>query len=898
MQRGVRAMVMSCLASFATGFFGTIPCLGENAAVAPAPKLEQVIVVFKTHFDIGYTDLARNVVDRYRTSMIDKALDVCDSTDQLPPDHRFVWTVPGWPMRQILWPGQTRGRRERLERAIREGRLVWHALPGSLHTESLDLEDIVRGLRFSSDLSRAFDMESPRDAKMTDVPSHAWILPTILKHAGVEFLHLGCNSASASPDVPRLFWWEGPDGSRLLTMYEASGYGSGLKPPEDWPHKTWLALIHTGDNHGPPTPDEVRFLLDRAKEELPEAKIRMGRLADFGDAILQENPDLPVVRGDMPDTWIHGIMSMPVESKLARNLRPEIGALEILNSLLSIWGVAPPPASKTITAAYEGSLMYGEHTWGHSVPLNRRLYGKAWEEARARGEYARLEESWQEHGAYIRGAQDLVAPALADTMTALAGAVAVEGPRVVVFNPLPWTRDDVVTVAVSDGLASGLKDLDSGETVPVEVGGDRLRFIARGLPPLGYRTYVPGAAQSTSKGLIADAASGVIENSRFKIKLDPARGVVASLVDKRDGKELVDKKSPWSFGQYLYERFDADVNQRYYDTYCKYIPGWVGHFARFDMPPAKEVPYSVSSPKDFEIDVQRTPVAVTARMTAAADVPMAHTVSLQVTLYRSQSYVDLEWTITDKEPDTWPEAGWLCLPFAVDRPSFRLGRLGSVIDPARDIIRGSNHEVFCLSTGMTVTGPDGRGVALCSPDAPLVSLGRPGVYRYTRQFSSRKPVVFVNLFNNVWGTNFQQWIDGSWSSGVRIWVTGQEGVGSGLVAPSWETRSRAKAAMASGSPGELPVMQSGIELSSPEVLVTALEPNPDGQGVLLRLWEQAGKDGTCRIRLPDGLGAVEAQPCDLRGRPQGSPIPIRDGRFEVKLSHFAPKSLVLKAASD
>jgi hypothetical protein len=41
----------------------------------------------------------------------------------------------------------------------------------------------------------------------------------MLKHAGVEFFHIGCNEGVASPDLPRLFWWEGPDGSRVLTMY-------------------------------------------------------------------------------------------------------------------------------------------------------------------------------------------------------------------------------------------------------------------------------------------------------------------------------------------------------------------------------------------------------------------------------------------------------------------------------------------------------------------------------------------------------------------------------------------------------------------------------------------------------------------------------------------------------
>ena len=35
-------------------------------------------LVFKSHFDIGYSALARDVVHEYRTSMIDKAMDVMD----------------------------------------------------------------------------------------------------------------------------------------------------------------------------------------------------------------------------------------------------------------------------------------------------------------------------------------------------------------------------------------------------------------------------------------------------------------------------------------------------------------------------------------------------------------------------------------------------------------------------------------------------------------------------------------------------------------------------------------------------------------------------------------------------------------------------------------------------
>jgi alpha-mannosidase len=105
----------------------------------PAPGVSEVIVVFKTHFDIGYTDMARAIVQRYRTTMIDQALDVVDRNRALPPDRRFVWTLPGWPLAQIAgdWAGQTSERMKRVEAAFREGRFVVHALPFTMHTELL-----------------------------------------------------------------------------------------------------------------------------------------------------------------------------------------------------------------------------------------------------------------------------------------------------------------------------------------------------------------------------------------------------------------------------------------------------------------------------------------------------------------------------------------------------------------------------------------------------------------------------------------------------------------------------------------------------------------------------------------------------------------------------------------
>jgi hypothetical protein len=872
-------------------------------AGAPSPKVEQVIVVFKTHFDIGYTDLARNVVNRYRTSMIDKALDVCEDAKNMPPEQRFVWTVPGWPMAQILWPGQTAERRERTLQAIHDGRLVWHALPGSLHTESLDLEDLVRGMRFSSDLSRQTGTPLPLDAKMTDVASHTWILATILKRAGVEFLHIGSNSESASPELPRLYWWQGPDGSRLLTMYTAGGYGTGLKAPDGWPSKTWLALIHTNDNEGPPTSADVRKLVEQAKRELPGVKLRFGRLSDFADAVLKEKPSLPVVRADMPDTWIHGIGSMPVETALARRIRPQIGTLECLCTLLGGWGVKVPDVKAAVATAYEGSMLFGEHTWGCSGEIIGWKYGEAWEKDRLakKAAYDFAEESWSEKGDRIRVAERAVGPALKADLAALAKSVRVTGPRIVVFNPLPWARDELVSTTGADlhirTTPTAFKDAATGKSVPIEIEyGEMAHFVARDVPPLGYRTYVPSYEKTEHREPLFADNWDVLENEYFRLRLDPRRGVVASLVDKQSGRELIDTSSKYGFGQYLYERFDADQGHNYLVAFCKSHPwpGWAEKTVKPNLPPAKEVPYVAASPKDFDLSIQRGPVNRMAMMTGHARKGFPHNVLVWVTLSRGCPFVDVGIGIPIKKPDPWPEAGWLCFPLKVDKPTFQLGRLGSIIDPAKDCRRGSNNEVFCLNSGMTVLDPAGIGVGLCSPTSPLVSLGHPGLFRYTKDFTPREPTVFVNLYNNQWGTNFQQWIGKMPAFTVRIWAAKKGSSESDLITPSWEARQRCLVGKFDGPAGDLAPSQSGVELSRKGVLLTAFGANPDGDGTLLRIWEQAGKAGPCCVRLPQSFRNATALPCDLRGQTEGKPLPVRDGQLTLSLAPFAPASVILK----
>lgn len=887
---------------------GSLLCLLVLATSVSA-EVREVVVAFKTHFDIGYTDLAGNVVQRYRTTMIDQALKVVDQNRGLPPEQQFVWTIPGWPMAKILedWGAQTAERKQRVLQAFQDGRFVVHALPFTTHTELLEPEDLVRGLGFASRLSREAGLALPHDAKMTDVPCHSWILPTLLTHAGIEFLHLGCNAASSSPEAPPLFWWEGPDGSRLLTMYSAAGYGTGLVPPKDWPYRTWLALQHTGDNHGPPTPDEVKQLLAEAAQKLPGVKVHIGRLSDFADAILAEKADIPVVRGDMPDTWIHGPMCDPAGAKIARNLRPEIGSVESLVALMNVWGVpvSSDECDRLIADAREKSLLYGEHTWGGALSWVTRYgknikwnYGDVWQAERAAGRFLKLEQSWAEHTRYIEQAQEEMAPLLERTLTTVAEQAGVEGRRIVVFNPLPWSRDGVVQVKSRGASLSALRPAEGGAAVPVEADGEDLRFVVRDIPAMGYRVFVPAEVATPGGNLRSDAQAGAIENEYLKITLDPVRGGIHSAVDKRTGRELMDQNSEYAFGQYLYERFDADRVASYVRAYVKDNSDWAqAELGKPAMPPADKVPYQATSPRYDDVHTSQSPVSVTAAMRSLPTGGLSHAVTTRVTLYAGEPCLDLEITLHDKPADNWPEAGWICLPVNVENPRFRLGRLGGIADPSRDFVRGSNHDLQAVHTGLTVADEQGRGVGICPLDSPLVSLDRPGVWRYSRDFVPTRPVVFVNLFNNQWTTNFRLWNEGTWTMRVRLWAFDRFDAESALVTPSLETRYPLQAAVAEGAAGTLPVAQKGLELSVPGVLVTAFGANPDGDGAVLRLWEYAGVARLCEVRLPASMSVEMVQPVNLRGEPVGRTIPVKNQRFRVNLAAFAPASFIIPNTS-
>jgi alpha-mannosidase len=872
-------------------------------------ELKDVVIVFKTHFDNGYTELSERVLQKYSTTLIEGALKGIENTASLGKEQQFTWTLSGYPMKEIL--RRNPELRTKVGNAIRKGKFAVHALPFTFETESMTPELLVRGFRFSNDIARSYGLDLPIDAKLTDVPSHSWILPTALHQAGIKFLHLGCNSASRSPEVPLLFWWEGPDGSRLMTLYWGGYYGTDLIPPEGWPFKSWLAIIHTNDNQGAPSLKEIKETLDKAHALAPNARIRVGRMSDFYNALIKEKPELPVVRGDMPDTWIHGYFSMPkVFGQYARTLQ-ELKVVETVSTLNDLFSRKMPVVDPAMNPAYEDLLLFAEHTFGMAMSHGHSgvwRYDDDFRAHRALGEYDLIEHSWEEKGDHVFQAARIAVPALQKQLAALAANVKAEGKRIVVYNPLPYVRSGLVELLTHSGTGIvALKDAATGEPVALENKDNVYRFEARNVPGMGYRTYIPAeapAAGETSK-VTVDTTRGTLENEHLSVKIDRGTGRLISVIDKSTGREMIAasaRSAPasstsapedaWPFGGYVYQKFDKKQVDAYAKAYIK--GGWDWAPAELGRPNLDDRPgYSATGTAPairLETSGNR---AVAVVLFKQSDL-VPHGYTIVYTLQAGKPALEITCSIQSKQADPWPEAGWIAFPFNVDNPEFRVGRLGGIADPKKDFIKGSNFDYYMTQHGVALYDQIGAGFAVTSPDAPAVSLDRPGLWTWTGDFIPRKANVFFNLFNNQWSTNFTEWIEGSWSAHFYLWPFKKYDPAASLVVPSEELMTPLYASLAFGPAGSRPLVYSGIDVSEKNVAVTAFGPVENEKGILLRLWETSGRTVDCEVKLPEGSRFRTATPVNLRNQKAGKNIAVKNGKLSVACPANGPVTLLLR----
>jgi len=523
-------------------------------------------------------------------------------------------------------------------------------------------------------------------------------------------------------------------------------------------------------------------------------------------------------------------------------------------------------------------------------------YGEEFKLLRSMGIYDPIEKSWKEKGNRIYEAEKKILPNYKDELERLASEIDIDKPHITVYNPLPWQRTGMVRLQIRSDFIQGksLKDLSSGKIIPFTNEGNVIRFNAEDVPSMGYKTYIavnkPAGKLINSLKVIEQ--QNIIENEYYKIKIDPLKGRIKSIIDKRTNREMVNQSGDNGFGNYFYERFSKVQTDAYAKAYIK--AGWNWAYDELGRPGLNDEPYHVVKESVARISYLKDKMEVSAVMSFNEDENNPHEYSIIVTLYSGQAYVELTWAIDHKNADPWPEAGWIPFSFNVKDPSFKAGRLGGVVDPVKDFVKGSNFDYFFLNTGIAIVDDKGTGFGISSPDVPGISLDRPGLWRYSGEFIPEKPNVFFNLYNNQWSTNFTEWIEGSWSTRFYLWSIIDYDNENDLITPSEEFRMPLKAAFSENQKGNLPVSVKGVSFSEKGLLLTAFGLNPDGEGTLLRFWEQAGNSGECTISFSVKTEFEYARPVDLRGVPSGERIHISDGRFHIKTTPYKPYSFILE----
>lgn len=334
-------------------------------------KQKEILIIFKTHLDIGFTDYSNNIIQKYLTQYIPNAIKIgYELKDSQTP---FAWTVGSWLIDQALKYDTT----GTVEKAINDGILHWHALPFTTHTELMNVSLFEKALDISKRLDERFGKKTIA-AKMTDVPGHTLGMVPLLYDRGVEFLHIGVNPATPLPPVPPIFKWKLHD-KEITVMYQGD-YGEKAEF-EDFV----VYFAHTGDNLGPQKAEQIIKIYNDIQAEYPTAIIRAATLNDVAEKIATLK-NLPIIEQEIGDTWIHGAGTDPQKLSRFRHAMKHISNDADLSDSL---------------------LLIPEHTWGMDLKgffKNETDYYPE-ELARLTQERKTIEASWTEQRSFLEKAE-------------------------------------------------------------------------------------------------------------------------------------------------------------------------------------------------------------------------------------------------------------------------------------------------------------------------------------------------------------------------------------------------------------------------------------------------------------------------------------------------------------
>jgi hypothetical protein len=589
----------------------------------------------------------------------------------------------------------------------------------------------------------------------------------------------------------------------------------------------------------------------------------------------------------MPNTdYTLGASSTARDTGINRRAKAALAAAETFTTAAALLG-GPVPA-ETISEAWENALLYDEHTWGMAHPA-----GAAQAVCAA------------QKGLFAARAAALAEDALVKSANFLANRVALseEDYYLVVFNPLDrplttcarapaapispcslplyWKQSSGVptlthgnalgrdVISLPDEILEApfdLVDMETGESVTYQIvrlldphhpspyaaqryslahtdptshaslnytrgQAAELAFIARDLPACGYKTYAirPGVPSEPSRTELA-CGENWLENRYYRLEVDPVSGAVTRLFDKLLPREWVDANAAYGVNQ-LVARYPATGEVR--------------------------------ATGDSTVRVgERGPVF--ASLIIEGSGPGSPQRTQEIIVYADLKRVDFNNRLLR---DSTPHLELLlAFPFSLQDPSFSYEASNTRVEPLRDQLPGSNTAAYTVQDW--VCAQDAAGTLFWNTlEAPVVSLGGLWPSPISQAHHGATPPGFAaeflrdpaqlacgHIFSyaavSSFRTNFQPVQPGEMLFRYRL-TTLPKGPANPLAAnASWMASVEPFSAWVRGpQTGELGVSGSFCQVEGDGVILQAIKIADDGDGLVLRLRETAGRQARAQASL-------------------------------------------------
>jgi alpha-mannosidase len=763
---------------------------------------------------------------------------------------------------------------------IKEGR--WEIVGGMWVEPDLNMPDgesLVRQLLVGKRWYQKAYGVNVRIGWNPDSFGYTWQLPQIYKKSGVDYFVTQKMTWNDTNQLPfKLFWWESPDGSKVLAYFPHDYANNNLNPVrlsadlatarERAPGMTEaMDLYGIGDHGGGPT----RAILDEGFHwAAPDAqsgghvmpKYQFGIAQPFFSRVEKDiapnspewnyqsiakgykAPDavagkiaIPTWKSELYFEYHRGVMTTQANHK--RNMRES--SIETLNaekwaSLAWLDGKSYPAGE--LTEDWKKVLFNQFHDLGAGSGI-----GIIYKDAQK--DYDAVRWSTNEISA---GALSTVTDRINTSATAKPGA----GQSIVVFNPLGWKRSGTV-IAHIPGYPNGFTLDDPGKGFHVisfrllragDKNSDDYEIPITDVPALGYKTLriTPGCHEPACNTfddtvmLYEDDFKPnnhllTLENEKIRVKVNDTSGCISSIFDKKSGTESI---ASGACGNQL--QFFKDTPKEY-DAW-NIDPGTLDQIPQ-TIEKADSVGYFRGADYDQTIRVT----------THWRNSKFVQTISLKDDL------VDI-----DNEID-WHEAHVLlktAFPLAASGPFATYDIPFGTIE--RPTTRDNSWEKaqFEVPAQYWADLGDGKHGLSILNDSKFGYDAAGNVLRLTMLRSPTWPDAEADRGHH----HFRFAVyphAGTWKEAMTV-------------RHGFEYNYPLTAVVTTAHSGSLPADHSFASVTQENVVLTAVKKAEDTKGLILRAYEWAGKDTTAEFHVP--AGATGATVTNMMETPEGSPLTV------------------------